>query len=618
MPGKKKKSPKAVGKNISGGAVFKADSERVSTSSEDAIITAGEGGVNISTSNPNIINPAGASDELSRKGGESGVVAPIITTAGASPRLSRKGGLGDVVAPSTITNPAGASAELSRKGGEAGVVAPIITDDPPQRLSRKGGRCSGEANPSLAGGRLPDLVREDSSDGLSSSANIINPAAASSSGLSREGGPAACAASSGSNIVADALPKLTRKGGKGGAKAVITPDAFRLPFAGRQSAPSVCSVTTVDSDEQLEGGSDDDARMQRKKEKERAKKQKRKRRRDSAPSNSSSSIVTPDPKRSASSDRHVASTSAEEQEKSDLEDDDVMQLSQDIANAALSEQESAPVPPKQLKGRDGGREGSSHESGPRKVPTYAEKTAKPRQRELFLLYVQSGQDKRLPIAKAEWERVVQVVTVKVAEHWMAGGSTVFINWNGFKSERGLIACADENTSSWVRKTVADIKIGGKSFRAWRRNEYGDRKVMLAFCEPFYKALSGESLLSMIKKLEPSLDPATFLSWTGLAKGGFLLRVLVDKATEIKILERGAIRLPTGSELRFQSSKSGEDPPAVTSTPKPRELQPENQPHQRPGRRPGAQPPPKGPSRPRGHPPSPSSTVPTPIQVTEPE
>ena len=545
--------------------VFKADSERVSTSSEDAIITAGEGGVIISTSNP-IINLAGASDELSRKGGESGVVAPIITTAGASPRLSRKGGLGVVVAPFTTNIPAGASGELSRKGGSSDAVAPITTeDDPSSRLSRKGGRDFGESNPSLAGGRLPELTRKGDSAGLTSA--IINPATASSSGLSREGGLAACAGLGSSNATY-APTKLTRKGGMEGAKASynMTGEAFGLPFAGRQSAPSLCSVTTVDSDElSREGGSDDDTRA-KKKEKERAKKLKRKRQRNEASSNASS-IVTPDAKRSASTDRRTT-TAAEESEKSDLEDDAVLQLSQDIASAALSEQESAPVPPKQLKGHDGGRDGSSHKSDPRKVPTYAEKTAKPRQRELFLLYVQSGQDKRLPIAKAEWERVVQVVTVKVAEHWMAGGSTVFINWNGFKSERGLIACADENISSWVRKTVADIKIGGKSFRAWRRNEYGDRKVMMAFCEPFYKALSGEVLLSMIKKLEPSMDAVTFLSWTGLAKGGFLLRILVDKATEIKILERGVIRLPTGSELRFQSSKSGEEPPAATSTPKP--------------------------------------------------
>ena len=275
----------------------------------------------------------------------------------------------------------------------------------------------------------------------------------------------------------------------------------------------------------------------------------------------SSTIVTPDPKRTASTDRRSTSA-AEASEKSDLEDDDVLQLSQDVANAVLSDRESTPIPAKLLKGSGTG--GGKPDT---RKPSYAEKAGKPRQREDFLLYVQSGKDKRLPINKLDWDRAIQAITVKVAEHWMAGGSAVFIKWNGYTAERGLIACADEYTSSWVRETVASIRIGDKTFRAWRRNEYGDRKVLVAFCGPFYKALGGEAVLAMTKRMAPYLDSATFLAWTGLAKGGFLLRVLVDKATELKVLASGPISLPTGSDIRFQAAKTGEET-AASTTPKP--------------------------------------------------
>ena len=173
-------------------------------------------------------------------------------------------------------------------------------------------------------------------------------------------------------------------------------------------------------------------------------------------------------------------------------------------------------------------------------------------REEYLLMVHSGHEKRLPLSKADWTSIDQILTMKI---FGVQDGTYSFNWTGWKADRGIIACTDEATLKWVQDIVKDIKLGlnGATFRAWKRNEYGDRKCFSAFFDEKFKTLGGGDTLVMLSRRLPGA--ATMLSWTACKPMGFMLRILVDKEMEAAIIARGSVKLPTGNVVRFQAVKT---------------------------------------------------------------
>ena len=190
------------------------------------------------------------------------------------------------------------------------------------------------------------------------------------------------------------------------------------------------------------------------------------------------------------------------------------------------------------------------ESGDKQPKTFA--SAAKKVREDFLLMVHSGQEKRLPLPKEDWLCIDQILTMKI--FGVDDGLYAF-NWTGWKDGRGIIACSDEATLKWAQDVVKDIKLGFNevTFRAWMRNEYGDRVAYSAFFDEKFKTLGGADTLVLLSRRLPGA--ATMLSWTACKPKGFMLRILVDKEMEAAIIARGPVKLPTGNLVRLHAAKT---------------------------------------------------------------
>ena len=257
----------------------------------------------------------------------------------------------------------------------------------------------------------------------------------------------------------------------------------------------------------------------------------------------------------------MAVDSDHESEQSELDDDALERAVNSFAEASLdtAEEDNAdPTPAKQ------GRSRSGADGTDTTKASYA-KVAKPAREPLFVLSVNSGKERRLPMPEEDWKRIAQLIVIKIADHWVDGGTTLAIKWLGHNSGRGLVACLNADTEAWAREYISTLVLDKKSFRAWRRNEYGDKTALSAFLPINYLALGGPATLAMVKKVAPFLETATLLQWAPVKPAGFLLTILVDRAAVAAVAARGPIQMPTGGIVKL-TTKAGEGKTSGPLTP----------------------------------------------------
>ena len=73
-------------------------------------------------------------------------------------------------------------------------------------------------------------------------------------------------------------------------------------------------------------------------------------------------------------------------------------------------------------------------------------------------------------------------------------------WKRWVDGRGLISVKDKETSEFVCKLVKEVKVKGKSFRAWHKGEFGTGRLVTGFLKgSAFKGRTGEQLMMLLKK-----------------------------------------------------------------------------------------------------------------------
>ena len=174
----------------------------------------------------------------------------------------------------------------------------------------------------------------------------------------------------------------------------------------------------------------------------------------------------------------------------------------------------------------------------------------PKQPPKHLLYIQTSRERRLPLKQMHWNRIEQSITESITKAFFEGSSYA-IDWSSYSKDRGLIACVDMATLTWIQTLISSITIDGVRFRGWMRNEYGDKTLFSAYFEERYAVVGGPKLLQMIKRVARFNGQIDLAEWYRIKPHGYRLKILADKKASEEIIRRGPIQLPTGSKVRFQ-------------------------------------------------------------------
>ena len=248
--------------------------------------------------------------------------------------------------------------------------------------------------------------------------------------------------------------------------------------------------------------------------------------------------LTPDSK-----SQNMESDINNEEELPDLDDAAVLELEDRVKEATLNSESNQ----EQLRDE------------PPTKRSYADKV-KARTPAKHLLYIQSSAERRLPLPESHWNLIREVLTDGICGLIVEGTTNIVINWSSYSSKRGLVACANEPTMLWVQAAVQHFQLGNREkgvlrFRAWRRNEYGDKVNFTAFFADHYRKAGGKKVFEMVKKVIKIRGNIEFLEWLPVKPRGFVLKVLADKEATSDLKARGSgFLLPTGSKIHFIASK----------------------------------------------------------------
>ena len=108
--------------------------------------------------------------------------------------------------------------------------------------------------------------------------------------------------------------------------------------------------------------------------------------------------------------------------------------------------------------------------------SYAGATKKSRLNLPNLVYIQKGRHKREPIQKLHYDAFIDYLLDHIMEMKVDQCAKVNIDWHGWGLGRGLVACLNTETASFVKEVASKFTINGLSFRAWLKTEFGTRII----------------------------------------------------------------------------------------------------------------------------------------------
>ena len=93
-----------------------------------------------------------------------------------------------------------------------------------------------------------------------------------------------------------------------------------------------------------------------------------------------------------------------------------------------------------------------------------------------LVYIQKGTERREPIQKLHYDSFIEYLLNTIMEMKVDEGAKVDIDWHGWGLGRGIVACLNPETATFVKEVASSFKINGLSFKAWRKTEFGSRTI----------------------------------------------------------------------------------------------------------------------------------------------
>ena len=194
-------------------------------------------------------------------------------------------------------------------------------------------------------------------------------------------------------------------------------------------------------------------------------------------------------------------------------------------------------------GSDSGkRDGSAPPSAPPPVPTqpanqnnkiaqttYASKAKSPpkaREQVDHILYVYNSWTVKRPLAQSDWSMIDDYLIEALDDFDPNLPYLVRIANSGFDAAHrcGFVACRDEESAAWCKKTILGMGDGGKDsrrlFRAWSKGEQPEIRLCRLFFPSRFDRVDDSHLLPLLCKHNPSLQAESLkLKGIDIVQGG---------------------------------------------------------------------------------------------------
>ena len=112
--------------------------------------------------------------------------------------------------------------------------------------------------------------------------------------------------------------------------------------------------------------------------------------------------------------------------------------------------------------------------------TYAAAANKPAINDKWLIYLQYGKEKREPIAKPLFLTFMSSLQSRMWKLPKEEFDKINLDWSDHHLGRGLIACMDENSATFVKAEAEAFNYEGQTVRAWLKDEFGTLTTYQAF------------------------------------------------------------------------------------------------------------------------------------------
>ena len=172
--------------------------------------------------------------------------------------------------------------------------------------------------------------------------------------------------------------------------------------------------------------------------------------------------------------------------------------------------------------------------------TYAAAAKKPAINEKWLLYLQNGKERRDPIAKPLFLTFMSNLQSRMWKLPKEDFDKINLDWSDHHLGRGLIACMDENSATFVKAEAEAFNFEGQTVRAWLKDEFGTLTTYQAFLHnEVWGDIRGPQAIGWILEKNGLLDKGKFqvISYQRHKKGVFC-RFEADASLEKAINEHG--------------------------------------------------------------------------------
>ena len=108
--------------------------------------------------------------------------------------------------------------------------------------------------------------------------------------------------------------------------------------------------------------------------------------------------------------------------------------------------------------------------------SYAAAASKPKFDLPNLVYFQKGIKHREPVQKVHYDAFMKTLLEVIMKLPEEQSANINIDWHGYGLGRGVIACLNPVSANFVKQIASGFSIGDLKFRAWSKNEFGNREI----------------------------------------------------------------------------------------------------------------------------------------------
>ena len=152
-----------------------------------------------------------------------------------------------------------------------------------------------------------------------------------------------------------------------------------------------------------------------------------------------------------------------------------------------------------------------------------------------VLYIQSGTKERAPINEEDFKAFMKEVNLKISEKVLRGSwdasKNIHYPWNHWCRAAGIVGCKNEESVEFMINLAKDITFSGKSFRAWKKGQFGYSALVTMVLPLGWEVFKKEDTMQLIMVQNGLKGKFCVLKFENTLNGG--LQIIMGISQELE-------------------------------------------------------------------------------------